>query len=75
MTKGKPKALNTKAIKVVKRKYAAENAQAFVNTAKVERNIRREAEGVINRWVDERRERSRTEKNFSDGRIRAWKND
>ena len=50
--------MGKKAIKVVKRNEAAEKKQVFVNRAKVESITRRRIEGVVNNWINERREKS-----------------
>ena len=67
--------MNKDAIKVVKRnkKDGAEKLKAVVNAPKVETDNQLKIVNVINNWISERRENSRVEKVFSDGKILGWK--
>ncbi len=67
--------MSKKAIKIIKRSIKGEawKPQLVGEVPKAENNDRLKMDKTVNNWILERREKSRAEKIFSDGKILAWK--
>lgn len=67
--------MNKDAIKIVKRnkKDEAQGTPVAAGALKVEKDDRHKMANLVKNWISERRENSRAEKVFSDGKILGWK--